>query len=171
MEGNKLKSLERVCDRAEALHRAGCAPKDNWFTWGEALLGIAECQNSLYSKRLFIDDAIQKLRFGLFLDVSDPHANWCLGKAYVACGLACPDRKLSRQHFLMASEFFENAVSLDPCNQKYKHSLDLLEEASRESSGISMDMDPEYGNGLIIPLSFLGVFVALSATFVLCSRS
>ncbi|KAI4376111.1 hypothetical protein MLD38_013903 [Melastoma candidum] len=169
MEGMELESLERVCDRAEALHRTGRSTPSNWFTWGEALLGIAECQNSLYSKRLFIDDAIQKLRFGLFLNRSNPHANWCLGKAYVACGLASPDHKLACQHFLMASEFFNKAVSLDPGNQKYKRSLHLPQEAARGPNGIFVNRDLENGNDAIILLSFLGAFVALSATIMLCS--
>ncbi|MED6216551.1 hypothetical protein PIB30_008536 [Stylosanthes scabra] len=50
---------------------------------------------------------------------------WSLGNAHISQGLLIPDPNESKVYFSKASQYFQQAVDRDPCNELYQKSLEV----------------------------------------------
>lgn len=125
---DRLLFFEHARRTAEASYAKNPLDVENLTRWGGALLELSVFQSVQESKST-IKDAISKLDEALLVDPKKHDALWCLGNANTSYAFLIPDQDEAKGYFDKATQYFQQALELDPGNTLYLKSLEVAAKA------------------------------------------
>ncbi|KAJ4848995.1 mitochondrial import receptor subunit tom20 [Turnera subulata] len=125
---DRLLAMEHARKTAEITYAKDPYDANNLVKWGEALLELSQFQTVSDSKKM-INEAISKLEESLMINPNKASALWSIGNANTSLGFLTPDFNEAQPHFTKARDYYQQAVDMDPANELYRKSMEVVEKA------------------------------------------
>lgn len=121
---DRLLMMEHARKTAELAYAQNPLDADNLTKWGGALLELAGFQSPAESVE-YCEVAKTKLEEALQIDPERHETLWCLGNAYTSHGFYTKEHETAVGYFAKATQYFQQATTMEPTNELYQKSLDL----------------------------------------------